>query len=63
MEGEEKEISYDRLDDGATRGYAVLKRGGEQVITAGEITRCYLEHIHGVCLKKRFNVTAHVWPA
>jgi predicted metal-dependent enzyme (double-stranded beta helix superfamily) len=48
MEGEEKEISYDRLDDGATPGHADLKRGGEQVITAGEITRCYPEHIHSV---------------
>ena len=48
MEGEEKEISYDRLDDGARPGFADLKRGGEQVITAGEITRCYPEHIHSV---------------
>jgi predicted metal-dependent enzyme (double-stranded beta helix superfamily) len=48
MEGEEKEISYDRLDDGATPRHADLKRGGEQVITAGEITRCYPEHIHSV---------------
>ena len=37
-----------RLDDGATPGYADLKRGGEQVITAGEITGCCAEHIHSV---------------
>lgn len=48
MEGEEKEISYDRLDDETTPGFADLKRGGEQLITAGETTRCYPEHIHSV---------------
>ena len=48
MEGEEQEISYDRLDDGATPGFADLRRGGEQVMTAGDIARCYPEHIHRV---------------
>ena len=48
MEGEEQEISYDRLGDGATPGFADLRRGGEQVMTAGDIARCYPEHIHRV---------------
>ena len=48
IEGHEWEINYDRLDDGTTRGYADLKRAGEQVMTAGDIARCYPEHIHSV---------------
>ena len=48
MEGQEQEISYDRLDDGATPGHADLKRSGEQVMTAGDIACCYPEHIHSV---------------
>jgi predicted metal-dependent enzyme (double-stranded beta helix superfamily) len=46
IEGQEQEINYDRLDDGAEPGYADLKRSGEQVMTAGDIARCYPEHIH-----------------
>ena len=62
MEGEEKEISYDRLDDSATPGYADLKRGGEQVITAGEITRCYPEHIHSVWnVEKNVSMSLHTY--
>jgi predicted metal-dependent enzyme (double-stranded beta helix superfamily) len=48
IEGQEQEISYDRLDDGAKRGYADLKRGDAQVMTAGDVARCYPEHIHSV---------------
>jgi len=48
IEGQEQEMSYDRLDDGAKPGYADLKRSGEQVMTAGDIARCYPEHIHTV---------------
>jgi len=48
LEGEEQEVSFNRRDDGATPGFADLKRDGEQVITAGDITRCYPEHIHSV---------------
>ena len=48
LEGQEQEINYDRLDDGAKPGYADLKRSGEQVMTAGDIARCYPEHIHSV---------------
>jgi len=48
MEGHEQEINYDRLDDGAKRGYAELKRGGEHVMTAGDVACCYPEHIHSV---------------
>jgi predicted metal-dependent enzyme (double-stranded beta helix superfamily) len=62
MQGEEKEISYDRLDDGATLGFADLKRGGEQVITAGEITRCYPEHIHSVWnVGKNISMSLHTY--
>jgi predicted metal-dependent enzyme (double-stranded beta helix superfamily) len=48
MEGQEQEVSYDRLDDGSKHGYADLKRGGAQVMTAGDVARCYPEHIHSV---------------
>jgi hypothetical protein len=48
MLGDEQEISYDRLDDGAKPGFADLRRGGEQVMTAGDIARCYPESIHSV---------------
>lgn len=40
IEGQEQEVNYDRLDDGSKPGYADLKRGGEQVMTAGDIARC-----------------------
>ena len=48
IEGQEQEINYDRVDDGATPGYADLRQSGEQVMTAGDIARCYPEHIHSV---------------
>ncbi len=48
MEGQEQEVNYDRLDDGSKRGYADLKRSGEQVMTAGDVACCYPEHIHSV---------------
>jgi predicted metal-dependent enzyme (double-stranded beta helix superfamily) len=48
LEGQEQEINYDRLDDGTTPGYADLKRGGERVMGAGDIARCFPEHIHSV---------------
>lgn len=48
MEGQEQEVNYDRLDDGSKRGYADLKRGGEHVMTPGDVVRCYPEHIHSV---------------
>ena len=48
IEGQEQEISYYRLDDGTTRGYADLTYSGEQVMTAGDIAHCYPEHIHTV---------------
>jgi predicted metal-dependent enzyme (double-stranded beta helix superfamily) len=41
IEGQEQEVNYDRLDDGSKRGYADLQRGGAQVMTAGDIARCY----------------------
>ena len=48
LEGQEQEINYDRLDDGTTPGYADLKRGSERVMGAGDIARCFPEHIHSV---------------
>jgi predicted metal-dependent enzyme (double-stranded beta helix superfamily) len=48
MEGREQEVNWDRLDDGAKRGYADLKRGSERVMTAGDIALCYPEDIHSV---------------
>jgi predicted metal-dependent enzyme (double-stranded beta helix superfamily) len=48
MEGQEQEDNYERLDDGSKPGYADLKRNGAQVMTAGDVTRCYPEHIHSV---------------
>jgi hypothetical protein len=61
-EGEEKEFSYNRLDDGTTPGFAELRRGGEQVITAGEITRCYPEHIHSVWnVGKNVSMSLHTY--
>ena len=62
IEGQELEISYDRLDDGGTPGYAQLKRSAEQVITAGDITRCYPEHIHSVWnVGKDLSVSLHTY--
>jgi len=48
MEGEEQEISYERLDDGSKKGFADLKRGETQVMKAGDVSRCYPDHIHTV---------------
>jgi predicted metal-dependent enzyme (double-stranded beta helix superfamily) len=48
IEGQEQEVNWDRRDDGSKRGYADLKRGGERVMTAGDVARCYPEHIHSV---------------
>ena len=48
IEGQEQEINYDRVDDGAMPGYADLKQSGKHVMTAGDIARCYPEHIHSV---------------
>ena len=62
MEGEEQETSYDRLDDGATPGFADLRRGGEQVMTAGDIARCYPEHIHRVWnVGKNVSMSLHTY--
>ena len=65
IEGQEQEISYERLDDGTMPGYADLERSGEQVMTAGDIARCYPRtHSHRQeCRKRHFDVAAHLWPA
>jgi predicted metal-dependent enzyme (double-stranded beta helix superfamily) len=48
MEGDEQEISYERLDDGSKPGFADLKRGEAHVMKSGDVARCYPEHIHSV---------------
>jgi predicted metal-dependent enzyme (double-stranded beta helix superfamily) len=48
MEGQEQEVSYDGLDDGGKPGFAEQKRGAVLVMTAGDVARCYPEHIHSV---------------
>jgi predicted metal-dependent enzyme (double-stranded beta helix superfamily) len=48
LEGEEQEVNWDRLDDGGKPGHAELKLGGKHVMTAGDVARCYPEHIHSV---------------
>jgi predicted metal-dependent enzyme (double-stranded beta helix superfamily) len=46
MAGEEQETSFERLDDGSRPGFADLKRGEIHVMKAGDVSRCYPEHIH-----------------
>ncbi len=48
LEGQEQEVSYDRHDDGKRRGFADLHKSGVHVMTAGDVARCYPEHIHSV---------------
>jgi len=48
MEGSEQEVNYKRLDDGSRPGHADLKAGETQVMKAGDVARCYPEHIHSV---------------
>ena len=48
MEGQEQEVSYYRRDDGSRRGFADLQQSGVHVMTAGDVARCYPEHIHSV---------------
>ena len=62
IEGQEQETNYDRVDDGAMPGYADLKRSGEQVMTAGDIARCYPEHIHSVRnVGKDISISLHTY--
>ena len=48
LEGDEQEVNYERRDDGSKPGYADLRRGGAHVMRAGDVGRCYPEHIHSV---------------
>jgi predicted metal-dependent enzyme (double-stranded beta helix superfamily) len=62
IEGQEQETNYDRVDDGAMPGYADLKQSGEQVMTAGDIARCYPEHIHTVRnVGKDISISLHTY--
>ena len=48
MEGQEQEANWERLDDGSKPGHAELKLGDKHVMVAGDVARCYPEHIHSV---------------
>jgi predicted metal-dependent enzyme (double-stranded beta helix superfamily) len=62
MEGQEQEINYDRLDDGSKPGFADLKHSGAQVVTAGDVARCYPEHIHSVWnVGKEISMSLHTY--
>ena len=62
IEGQEQEISYDRLDEGGKPGYADLKRSGEQVMAVGDIARCHPEHIHSVWnIGKDISMSLHTY--
>jgi len=62
MEGQEQEVNYDRLDDGSKPDYADLQRGGEQVMIAGDVARCYPEHIHSVWnVGKEISMSLHTY--
>jgi predicted metal-dependent enzyme (double-stranded beta helix superfamily) len=62
IEGQEQEINYDRRDDGTRPGYADLSRGGERVMTVGDIVRCYPEHIHSVRnVGKDISISLHTY--
>lgn len=62
MEGQEQEINWDRLDDGSRTGYAELKQKDTHVMTAGDVVRCYPEHIHSVSnVGKSISVSLHTY--
>ena len=48
MEGQEQEVNWERLDDGGKPGHAELKLGDKHVMAAGDVARCYPEHVHSV---------------
>jgi predicted metal-dependent enzyme (double-stranded beta helix superfamily) len=62
IEGDEQEVSYDRLDDGSKKGFADLRRGEAQVMHAGDVARCYPEHIHSVWnVGKNISMSLHTY--
>ncbi len=62
MAGQEQEINYDRIDDGSKPGFARLERADESVMTAGDIARCYPEHIHKVTnVGKDISLSLHTY--
>ncbi len=48
IEGEEHEIEWSRVDDGAKPGYAKLVKSGEVTLKAGETSVCKPDDIHSV---------------
>ena len=62
MEGQEQEVNWDRLDDGSKPGHAELELGGKHVMTAGDVARCYPEHIHSVWnVGKELSMSLHTY--
>ncbi len=62
MEGSEQEANYERLDDGSRPGFADLKAGETQVMKAGDVARCYPEHIHSVWnVGKNISMSLHTY--
>lgn len=48
ISGQEQEVEWRRLDDGAKPGYAKLERGEVRVMTAGDSSACMPGDIHSV---------------
>lgn len=48
IEGEEHEVEWKRLDDGAKAGYAKLEKSGEVTLRPGQVSACKPEDIHSV---------------
>jgi predicted metal-dependent enzyme (double-stranded beta helix superfamily) len=48
MHGDEKETEWRRMDDGKRPGYAKLRRVGERVMRAGDVSSCMPDDIHTV---------------
>lgn len=48
IEGQEHEVNYKRLDDGATPGYADLEKTHEETLFPGTAVCCMPEDIHSV---------------
>ena len=62
IEGQEEESNYERLDDGAKPGYAELRAIGAQLMTAGDVARCYPDHIHAVRnVGKDISISLHTY--
>ena len=48
LEGTEQESFWRRTDDGSRPGFAELEAEGDRIVTAGDVSLCMPEDIHGV---------------